>query len=65
MLFDIIVIGGSYASVAAAMQIALARRKVLKDDGGLRLNRFAETSHGFGEDGVTEGAAAHRSLIFQ
>ena len=52
MLFDVIVIGGSYAGMAAAIQIARARRNVLIIDAGLRRNRFAETSHGFlGQDG--------------
>jgi thioredoxin reductase len=59
MLFDIIVIGGSYAGMATAMQIARARRNVLIIDAGLRRNRFAETSHGFlGQDGRSPAAIA-------
>lgn len=51
-LFDVIVIGGSYAGQSAAMQLARARRRVLVLDAGLRRNRFAEKSHGLvGQDG--------------
>lgn len=52
-MFDVIVIGGSYAGMAAALQLLRARRKVLVVDAGLRRNRFASTLHGFlGQDGV-------------
>lgn len=47
MHYDAIVIGGSYAGLAAATQLARARRRVLVVDGGQRRNRFAEYSHGF------------------
>lgn len=50
---DVIVIGGSYAGMAAALQLLRARRKVLVIDAGQRRNRFASHSHGFlGQDGV-------------
>jgi thioredoxin reductase len=50
---DVIVIGGSYAGMAAALQLVRARRKVLVIDAGVRRNRFAATSHGFlGQDGA-------------
>lgn len=50
---DVIVIGGSYAGMAAALQLVRARRKVLIIDAGRRRNRFASHSHGFlGQDGV-------------
>lgn len=50
---DVIVIGGSYAGMAAALQLLRARRKVLVVDAGQRRNRFASHSHGFlGQDGV-------------
>jgi thioredoxin reductase len=53
MLHDVIVIGGSYAGMAAALQLLRARRKVLVVDAGVRRNRFASESHGFlGQDGV-------------
>ena len=48
---DFAVIGGSYAGLAAALQLARARRNVLVVDAGQRRNRFVdaagETSHGF------------------
>ncbi|MFU0507244.1 NAD(P)/FAD-dependent oxidoreductase [Pseudaminobacter sp. NGMCC 1.201702] len=53
MLHDVIVVGGSYAGMAAALQLLRARRKVLIIDAGLRRNRFASASHGFlGQDGT-------------
>jgi thioredoxin reductase len=59
MSFDAIVIGGSYAGLSAALQLARARRKVLVMDSGQRRNRFAEHSHGFlGQDGRAPGAIA-------
>ena len=49
---DAIVIGGSYAGLSAALQLARARRRVLVIDAGVRRNRFAAASHGFlGQDG--------------
>lgn len=53
MDYDVIVIGGSYAGMAAALQLVRARRAVLVVDAGERRNRFASHSHGFlGQDGV-------------
>lgn len=50
---DLIIIGGSYAGMAAALQLVRARRKVTVIDAGQRRNRFASHSHGFlGQDGV-------------
>ncbi|QRZ15725.1 NAD(P)/FAD-dependent oxidoreductase [Paracoccus methylovorus] len=64
---DVIVIGGSYAGMAAALQLARARRKVLVIDAGQRRNRFASYSHGFlGQDGVDPAriwAEACRQLL--
>jgi len=52
--FDVVVAGGSWAGLSAAMQLARARRRVLVVDAGLPRNRFARTSHGFlGQDGRT------------
>jgi thioredoxin reductase len=52
MVFDAAVIGGSYAGLSAAMQLARARRRLLVIDAGQRRNRFASASHGFlGQDG--------------
>lgn len=45
--FDVIVVGGSYAGLSAAMQLARARRRVLVIDSGQRRNRFVMNSHGF------------------
>jgi len=57
--FDAIVIGGSYAGLSAALQLARARRRVLVVDAGRRRNRFASTSHGFlGRDGQMAAAIA-------
>lgn len=57
--FDVIIIGGSYAGMSAAMQLARARRRILVVDGGMRRNRFAATSHGFlGQDGRAPDAIA-------
>ncbi|MBR9764569.1 MAG: NAD(P)/FAD-dependent oxidoreductase [Rhodobacteraceae bacterium] len=59
MTHDVIVIGGSYAGMAAALQLLRARRSVLVIDAGQRRNRFAEASHGFlGQDGVDPGKIA-------
>jgi thioredoxin reductase len=56
MLHDAIIIGGSFAGLSAAMQLARARRRVLLVDGGQPRNRFAAASHGFlGQDGVAPG----------
>ena len=52
MKHDVIVVGGSYAGMAAALQLLRARRKVLVIDAGQRRNRAATSSHGFlGHDG--------------
>lgn len=52
MPYDVIIVGGSFAGVSAALQLARARRRILLVDAGLPRNRFAEASHGFlGQDG--------------
>jgi thioredoxin reductase len=54
MQYDLIVVGGSFAGLSAATQVARARRRVLVIDGGKPRNRFAAHSHGFlGQDGRT------------
>jgi thioredoxin reductase len=66
MRHDVIVVGGSYAGMAAALQLLRARRTVLVIDAGQRRNRFADASHGFlGQDGVnsTEIAVAARKQL--
>jgi thioredoxin reductase len=52
MVHDVIVVGGSFAGLSAAMQLARARRRVLVIDAGRPRNRFAAAAHGFlGQDG--------------
>jgi thioredoxin reductase len=54
---DVVVIGGSWAGLAAAMQLGRARRRVLVVDAGQPRNRFARASHGFlGQDGRSPAA---------
>lgn len=54
--FDVIVVGGSYAGLSAALQVARTRRRVAVIDAGIRRNRFASASHGFlGQDGRPPG----------
>jgi len=43
---DVIIIGGSFAGLAGALQLGRARRKVIVLDTGLPRNRFAGHSHG-------------------
>lgn len=62
MTHDVIIIGGGYAGMAAALQLLRARRRVLIIDAGLRRNRFAQASHGFlGQDGVDPAEIAARA----
>ncbi|CAM4427502.1 NAD(P)/FAD-dependent oxidoreductase [Deinococcus marmoris] len=59
--FDALVIGGSYAGLSGAMQIARSGRPVCILDSGQPRNRFAAHSHGFfGQDGQ-----APRQMIAQ
>lgn len=54
---DAIVVGGSFAGLSAAMQLARARQRVLVVDSGLPRNRFAAAAHGFlGQDGRSPAA---------
>lgn len=66
MLYDVIVVGGSFAGMAAALQIARTRRPILVIDSGLRRNRFAAHAHGFlSQDGTppAEIAATARAQL--
>ncbi|RZF49707.1 NAD(P)/FAD-dependent oxidoreductase [Acinetobacter halotolerans] len=47
MNYDVAIIGGSYAGLAAALPLGRARRRVVVIDAGQRRNRFADHSHGF------------------
>src|SRR5206468_9964042 len=59
IMYDVIIIGGSYSGLAAALQLARARRTILIIDTGQRRNRFAGHSHGFlGQDGQPPAAIA-------
>lgn len=62
MQYDVIVIGGSYSGMAAALQLLRARRQVLVIDAGQRRNRYASHSHGFlSQDGVDPAEIAERA----
>ncbi|WP_108659555.1 NAD(P)/FAD-dependent oxidoreductase [Acuticoccus kandeliae] len=62
MDFDIVIVGGSFAGQAAALQLGRARRRVLLVDAGAPRNRFARTSHGFlGQDGEAPAAIMARA----
>jgi thioredoxin reductase len=66
MTHEVIIIGGSYAGLAAGLQLARARRRVLVIDAGMRRNRFSGASHGFlTQDGTpaAEIAAKARSQL--
>lgn len=67
MLWDAIIVGGSFAGISAALQLGRARRRVLVIDAGLPRNRFARTSHGFfgldGERPADMVARAGRQLL--
>jgi thioredoxin reductase len=63
MKIDFAVIGGSYAGLSAALQLARARRDVVVVDAGQRRNRFVDkaggTGHGFlAQDGHAPAAIA-------
>ncbi|ARB47420.1 NAD(P)/FAD-dependent oxidoreductase [Alloalcanivorax xenomutans] len=58
-MFDVIIIGGSYAGMSAALPLVRARRKVLVIDSGLRRNRFADAAYGvLAQDGRPPGEIA-------
>ncbi|MDF3983050.1 NAD(P)/FAD-dependent oxidoreductase [Luteibacter sp. PPL201] len=67
MRYDVIVVGGSYAGMAAALQLVRARKSVLIVDAGERRNRFASHSHGFltqdGADASAIAAIAREQLL--
>ena len=54
MKTDVIIVGGSFSGLSAAMQLVRGRRNVVLIDANSPRNRFAKTSHGvFGLDGKT------------
>ena len=49
---EVVIVGGSFAGLAAALQLARARRSVLVVDSGKARNRFSHAAHGIlGHDG--------------
>lgn len=44
--FDVVIVGGSFAGLSAALQLVRARRSVAVIDAGQPRNRFADHSHG-------------------
>jgi len=64
MIYDVISIGGSYAGMAAVLQLLRARRTVLVIDAGRRRNRTATHSYGFlGQDGVDPAELARQARM--
>ncbi|AXY76319.1 NAD(P)/FAD-dependent oxidoreductase [Paraflavitalea soli] len=62
-LFDVIIVGGSYAGLAAAMTLGRSLRRVLIVDSGLPCNRQTPHSHNFiTQDGEKPGAIAQLAL---
>lgn len=60
--FDVIIIGGSYAGLSAAMSLGRSRRQVLIIDSGLPCNRFTPHSHNFlTQDGKAPAEIAQRA----
>ena len=61
--YDAVIVGGSFAGLSAAMQLARARRRILLVDAGRPRNRFAAASHGFlGQDGVAPAEIMRQGL---
>jgi len=57
MQYDVIIVGGSYAGLSAALALGRARKQTLIVDAGQRRNRFAHEAPGFlGQDGRAPGA---------
>ena len=66
--FDVIIIGGSYSGLSAALTLARALRNVLIIDGGQPCNRQTPHSHNFlTQDGKTpaEVSALAREQVLQ
>ncbi|MBL8017577.1 MAG: NAD(P)/FAD-dependent oxidoreductase [Ignavibacteria bacterium] len=60
-IFDVIIIGGSYAGLSAALTLARALRKVLVLDNGQSCNRMAPFSHNF----LTHDGETPHAIIFK
>lgn len=62
-MYDVIIIGGSYAGLSAAMALGRSMRNTLIIDSGLPCNRFTPHSHNFiTHDGATPGAVRDAAL---
>ena len=59
MQYDVAIVGGSFAGLSAALQIARGKRKVVVVDAGLPRNRFAAHSHGF----LTRDGSVPRDML--
>ena len=60
--FDVIIVGGSYAGLSAAMSLGRALRNVLVIDSGLPCNRQTPHSHNFiTQDGEKPGVIAEKA----
>lgn len=60
---DVLILGGSFAGLSAALQLARARRSVRVIDHGRPRNRFAAASHGMlGHDGKAPHAILDEAL---
>ncbi|MEY4577263.1 MAG: hypothetical protein RL701_1966 [Pseudomonadota bacterium] len=67
-MHDVVIIGGSYAGLSAALQLGRARCDVVIVDAGERRSRFSTHSHGFlGRDGASgeEIADSARSEVLR
>jgi thioredoxin reductase len=67
--YDVIVVGGSFAGMSGAMQLARARCRILIVDAGRPRNRFVASAHGFlGQDGKSPreiiGLARHQLAAY-
>ena len=63
MSYEVVIVGGSFAGLSAAMQLARARRRILLVDAGEPRNRLAKASHGFlGQDGVAPAQIMREGL---
>lgn len=63
MTYDVLIVGGGFAGLSAAMQLARAQRLVLLVDAGQPRNRFAHASHGFlGQDGAAPADIVRKGL---
>ncbi|WP_343630306.1 NAD(P)/FAD-dependent oxidoreductase [Roseateles sp.] len=62
MKIDFAIIGGSYAGLSAALQLARARRQVLVVDAGQRRNRFVDEADGHAHGFLTQDGRAPAAI---